>query len=147
MRSHPWKFELSRGRVEVQITLLVKELPVTMPSPQEAIWRSSKRNTYMNFLWNHSYGLWMCTASPWSSVSCHLHFCWSGFASILLTRRPEADIHNRLKLSSCSHSYWTLLSVALQFSYLDVTFLNAFGEYFLALFSPTPSYIAPLSDL
>lgn len=39
MRSHLWKFELSGGRERAQMTLPVKELPVTtyMPSPQEAM--------------------------------------------------------------------------------------------------------------
>lgn len=134
MRSHPWKFELSGGREGVQIILLVKEPSVMryMPSPQEAMWGSSKRNMYVNFLWNCP-----CEALTMykSSVFYHLYFCSSGSAYILLTRHPW-DRHLLQQKGSLLivllHSDWTLLSLALWF--LSVVFLpschfffNAFG--------------------
>lgn len=142
MRSHPWKFEMSGGREGVQVALRREELSVrsSMPSPREALWGSSQRSVDALFLWNRPCAaLKAYSRPPESSVSCHLHFWYSGSADVLLTGQPwHWYLLQQRKPSPCSPSDGALLSVAPVFlPGCHFFFNNAFGGYFL--FPPPPA--------
>lgn len=113
-----------------------------MPSPQEAIWESSKRNMYVNFLWNRPcVKLWkVYSHSPiFSFLSFPFLLKWiCVYSADWVTLRLTSSAAGRLP--HCCNSDWTLLSVELQFSYLSL-FLIPLGVYFFASFTPTKLYI------
>lgn len=136
MRSHPWTYELRRGR-GLQISPCARLSVSEMPSPQQAVWRSSKDGC-VSSAEMPCVKLWKCTAPhcprllrvlsfPFLLKSMCIHSCDSG--------DPETDISSTAerKVSHCD--------MPLQFSYLDVPFLNASGGGLLS-FTPTKLHIS-----
>lgn len=111
-----------------------------MPSPQEAIWGSSKRNTYVNFLWNRPCeALKVYSHSPKPSISLTSISVQVGLHIFYWLRAPETDIfcsrREAFSLFSFGSDPFIRGSVVVSVVFLPSCpfFFNAFGVIFYSL--------------